>query len=228
MLDHIHLLVIDTPLKQNLDAIVTPLTLFVWNGVLAWCLALFSPVLAKSNLSGHFCAWLCISGNLRLAHAALPNPNFIFIFITVHHSTDSCFYNIDLHNEELHVDISHNLWTHLRSKNSFENSASFHSASNILLEKCNKCHLMLDLEMGVEILKIPQKCFLVHPLSVSFRKYTVRKCLHCFLTCYFLKFVLIAHSNYFLHSTTPSWSRWLPEESLGVWQILTHFLPWSG
>lgn len=49
VLGNLHLLVIDTPLKQNLDAIVTPLTLFVWNGVLAWCLALFSLVLAKSN-----------------------------------------------------------------------------------------------------------------------------------------------------------------------------------
>ncbi len=47
--DNLHLLVIDTSLKWNLAAMVTPLKLFVWDGVLAWCLAWFSLVLAKSS-----------------------------------------------------------------------------------------------------------------------------------------------------------------------------------
>ncbi len=47
--DNLHLLVIDTPLKQNLAAMVTPLKPFVWDGVLAWCLTWFSLVLAKFN-----------------------------------------------------------------------------------------------------------------------------------------------------------------------------------
>lgn len=78
------------------------------------------------------------------------------------HSTDSHFHNINLRNEDLHVGISHSVWTCLRAEKSFENYAAFRSTPNVLLVK-----VPLDVRLGYG-------CgFLIHTLSVSFRKYKV-------------------------------------------------------